>query len=75
MTYDEAALPMLLSGDTDGLKALCDKAEADLTGYVECPECGDEGPHDDNGRVGPERTFCCDGCGSHFDAEEVGFDA
>lgn len=42
-----------------------------LDGKVECPECGDMGPHDDNGRTGDERSFCCRKCGTHFDEVEL----
>jgi len=33
-----------------------------------CPECGDNGPHDDNGCTGRSLTYCCRSCGMHFDA-------
>jgi len=34
---------------------------------LECPECGDAGPKDDNGQRGMEMSFCCGACGAHFD--------
>lgn len=33
-----------------------------------CPDCGDEGPHDDNGEHGHDLSFACRACGMHFDA-------
>lgn len=41
------------------------------TGKFECVECGDEGPHDDNGCSGEDQAFCCRACGTHMDAELV----
>lgn len=71
MTFDEMTVDLLLAGDSAGLTKLAAKANAVVEGRVECPECGDTGPHDDNGAVGHERGFCCSGCGCYFDAEDV----
>lgn len=38
-------------------------------GRSECPDCGDDGPHESNGMVGPDEAFACAACGAHFDAE------
>jgi rubredoxin len=38
-----------------------------LEGRLECPECGDMGPHDDNGVTGPERAYACRACGMCFE--------
>jgi transposase-like protein len=35
-----------------------------------CPECGEKGPHDTNGKRGQDEAFCCRACGLHFDAIE-----
>jgi len=35
-----------------------------------CPECGEDGPHDTNGKRGQDEAFCCRACGLHFDAVE-----
>lgn len=34
-----------------------------------CPDCGDTGPHEDNGETGSGEAFSCRACGLHFDAE------
>ncbi len=71
VSYDEAAVSMFLEGDSAGITNLAVKAAARVEARVECPECGDEGPHDDNGRVGSELSYCCSVCGTCFDAEEA----
>ena len=38
--------------------------------HATCPECEDEGPHDDNGFTDDRRSFCCRKCGTHFDEVE-----
>lgn len=41
-------------------------------GDFPCPECGTEGPHDDNGCAGiVDKEFCCNGCGVHVDGESA----
>lgn len=75
MTYDQVAAEILMDTNLTGveqadkLAALLERANRDLDGRVPCPECGDEGPHDDNGVLGPERCFCCNNCGEHFEPE------
>ena len=65
-TYDEIALRLLLTGKQEALKELADRA----AGRVECPSCGDRGPHDHNGSVvAPE--FNCAACGCVFEDEGV----
>lgn len=41
------------------------------SGELECPECGDHGPHDDNGAFGDELVFYCRTCGTHFEPEAL----
>lgn len=51
---------------------LKDQADAVLSGRRECPECGDAGPHDDNGATRlSDLSWCCRACGTHFDEQEV----
>lgn len=70
-TADQIALSILL--DTKLTRAQAEKKlsrfanelSAHAKGEVECPECGDKGPHDHNGdRLDPQ--FCCSACGMHF---------
>lgn len=65
MTLDEMTVDLLLAGDSAGLTQLAAKASVVVESRV---ECGDMGPHDDNGATGHERGFCCSTCGCHFDA-------
>lgn len=44
------------------------ESKPNLTATSPCPECGHKGPHGDNGCEGAFQTFCCDECGSQFDA-------
>lgn len=73
-TADELALSLLLDGSLSPkqrdakLKVLAKACADRLEGRVECPECGDAGPHADNGDV-TDRLYCCTACGNHF--EEV----
>ncbi len=67
-THDQMALDVLVDNGSQKekrarLKKLNDYAE----GKIECPECGDMGPHDDNGHTGEDRSYCCCKCGTHFD--------
>jgi hypothetical protein len=39
-----------------------------FTATSPCPECGHEGPHEDNGESGCSLTFLCTACGMQFDA-------
>jgi hypothetical protein len=51
-------------------KKLTDQVPGPHRNKRTCPECGDEGPHDDNGAPRhAELSFCCRKCGTHFDAE------
>lgn len=76
-TYDEmVVVDVLLNKGAlpekqRALSALAAQAAAHLENRVDCPECGDSGPHDDNGMSGSELTYCCTSCGAHFDACEV----
>ena len=75
MTYDALALEILMSSAPGHVKdarlaALYAAAEkADEGGP--CPDCGNSGPHEDNGRSGSERSFCCIECGTHWDARKA----
>jgi len=40
-------------------------------GRFACHECGDAGPHDDNGCTGSRLAFCCKACGTHMDADDA----
>jgi hypothetical protein len=51
------------SGKAAALKALAKEARREIA----CPECGDEGPHEDNGCTS-RRELCCRRCGLHFEA-------
>lgn len=62
-TADQKALRMLLSGDSAGLVKLAGQ----MSGAVECPDCGHAGPHDDNGDR-QDLSYLCAGCGFTFDA-------
>jgi hypothetical protein len=72
MIYDQAAQKILLGRGTEAQKQsalarLARHASDRLENREECPECGDSGPHDDNGRTGEERSLCCRMCGNHWD--------
>lgn len=68
-TFDNLALAALLRGDKQEIERLSKLAEAQLSGGA-CPECDNPGPHMDNGaRRVSERSFCCEKCGTHWDAE------
>lgn len=64
---DLVAVDLLLAGDMRGLKRLAAKAKAALEARMECPDCGDEGPKEENGGD----TVCCTVCGCHIDLESV----
>ncbi len=67
-TYDQMALGILMSkGSEKEKQAQLTKLLNHAKGRLECPECGDMGPHDDNGQSGDELSFCCNKCGTHFD--------
>lgn len=34
-----------------------------------CVDCGDRGPHEDNGNGDAPTAFSCQACGAHFDAD------
>lgn len=76
-TYDSLAVDVLLDSSLSAkqrrakLTVLAAEAQARLEGRVECPECGHEGPHDDNGQTGAHLGYCCVDCGCHFDAEDL----
>jgi len=71
-TYDELAVEILLGPGSKKvrdakLSKLAKEARSKLEGRVSCPECGDEGPHDDNGATGVHKSYLCSGCGCCFD--------
>lgn len=72
MTLDEMALRVMLNPDprkrAGELARLARWAEQ-MHGGGACPDCGDAGPHDDNGAVrASELAFSCRACGMCFDA-------
>ncbi len=66
-TLDAMAVDLLLAGDQRGLTRLATKAGKALRNEVECTECGDEGPHQDNGETGIHLAYCCRKCHTHFE--------
>jgi DNA-directed RNA polymerase subunit RPC12/RpoP len=70
-TADQMAVDLLLAGDQAGLTRLAAELKARGENLVTCPECGDRGPHEDNGESGFQLMYCCRACGRHFDAEEA----
>lgn len=70
-TYDTLALEVLLSnGSKKSKQAKLSKLLAHASGRVECPECGNDGPHEDNGCSGANKAYLCS-CGCQFDNPEV----
>jgi hypothetical protein len=68
-TYDQMAIGILLSnGSKKSKQAQLSKLRAHASGRVECHECGDEGPHEDNGCSGAGKTCLCS-CGCQFEIE------
>ena len=73
-TIDGEFLAIMLSDKPKATKArelaALKKVAAEQRGEAECPDCGDAGPHDDNGAARrSELSWCCRACGTHFDAE------
>ena len=72
-THDRMALRVLLgTGSAQQkqaqLRRLAERARRDVADLATCPECGDDGPHEDNGCRGADRAFLCRTCRSQFDA-------
>jgi len=72
MTYDELAVEILMGGGSEQskqakLSKLAKQAKARLENRVSCPECGNEGPHEDNGATGAHKSYLCTNCGCCFD--------
>lgn len=72
-TYDRMALRVLLGTGSEQkkqaqLRRLAERARRDAADLATCPECGDDGPHEDNGCRGEDRVFLCRTCRSQFDA-------
>lgn len=65
-TLDQKAFEILIN-PTLSDSARAGKIKSLWTGG-DCPACGHDGPHDDNGLTGDERSFCCTECGEHWDA-------
>lgn len=78
ITADQAAMRILLNGKLTEkqrqaqLSALATKVRNVMDNRVKCPECGNKGPHEDNGATRScDLTFLCTDCGTQFDAESV----
>jgi len=74
-TADELAVEILLSDAPEDVKqarltAAAKEASDIAHNRFPCPECGHEGPHEDNGGVGIHLAYCCAKCGEHFDDGE-----
>jgi transposase-like protein len=72
MTYDEMAVEIMLGPGSKKAKQaklskLAKQAKARLENRIECPECGNEGPHEDNGCSGSQKSYLCTACGCCFD--------
>lgn len=71
MNADLQTLRILLGPGTEKSKNAKLKKLADLVEHrVECPECGDMGPHEHNG-CSVDPTLLCQGCGICFDPPSV----
>jgi len=71
MTNHDQMAAGLLRGNRACLRRLAKRAQEELENRIACPECGDRGPHEDNGRSGWYRSYCCRECGTQFDAAEL----
>ena len=72
-TADHMALNILLAGGPrmqNRLTALASRCHDLLHGGA-CPECGNHGPHDDNGASGHELVFLCLSCGHQWGVESL----
>jgi hypothetical protein len=75
MTPNQAALEILLDPALSPatrdhkLEVLFRHVTNMVENRIPCPECGDMGPHDDNGRQ-HDLSYCCSNCGTQWDAEE-----
>ena len=72
--WDKQAVAILTSSTMtksqkdSALAALARAAKAELNNEFPCPECGHQGPHEDNGGRGYNLSYCCCACGNHWDA-------
>lgn len=75
ITPNQATLDILLDSNLTRAQrearvtALFKQVSDAVEGRVECPECGDKGPHEDNGCTGIHLNYCCQKCGAHFGPE------
>lgn len=69
--HGKAIVGRALDGAIDAVTArlarAADAFDRYFDGAVKCPECGSEGPHEDNGQIGIHRAFSCAACGCCFD--------
>ena len=71
--WDKQAFAILVnpsmskSQKDSALAALARTAKAQLNNEFPCPACGHEGPHEDNGLTGSNRTYLCLACGHQFE--------
>lgn len=73
---DVAALDILLSKKPKAVKErklsqLAKKVSDACENRVPCPECGDKGPHEDNGCTRDDLNLCCQSCNTHFEPEPI----
>lgn len=71
LTLDEMMLDAMLSPDPITRIAALARQHLDTSrASTTCPDCGDTGPHDDNGATRrDELAYSCRACGMCFDAE------
>lgn len=70
-SIDAMALDLILAGDEAGLSRLVARVRAELNNEIECPACGDAGPHEDNGAIGFDFTLACRACHEQWQPWEV----
>lgn len=67
-SIDQLTVALLIDNNQAGIQKLNKKLEESLKGTMECPNCFDTSPKDDNGASGEDRMFSCSKCGEAFDA-------
>jgi transposase-like protein len=67
MTLDELAVRLMLENRYDLLERLAQK----VTQPVACPVCGSRDVQDNGETDRRYLSYCCNGCGEHWDAVDV----